>query len=352
MNLFRKKFRKAGLPPGWLSVPEGVSKEKPELTLFRYNEDSLIEKKITVDELETVHRDQYVGWINVDGLGDINVFETIGKQFGIHDLALEDILNVDQRPKIEEHDGYFLIIIKMIYHNDKDGSIEVEQVSMVLMEHFVLTFQEKPGDVFTSIRERIRNSKGRIRQRGADYLAFALLDAIVDYYFIVFEQLGEQVTECENEVISNPTPATSARIHVLRNKLIALRRAIWPLRDVISELRKSESDLFSDETEMFFRDLYDHAIQIIEAMETYREMLSGLLDGYQNAVSNKMNEIMKILTIISTMFIPLSFLAGVYGMNFKNMPELKTTWGYPVLLGVMLCVAGLLLLFFKRKKWI
>lgn len=352
MKLFRRKFTKAGLPPGTLWVPEGVSKEKPELTLFRYNEESLVEKKITIDELETVHKDQHVSWINVDGLGDVNVFEAIGKQFAIHDLAMEDILNVDQRPKIEEHDGYFLVVIKMIYHSEINGGIEVEQVSIVLMGHLVLTFQEKPGDVFTSIRERIRNSKGRIRKRGADYLAFALLDAIIDHYFIVFEQLGEQVTACENEVIGNPTAATSARIHLLRNKLIALRRAIWPLRDVISELRKSESDLFSDETELFFRDLYDHTIQIIEAMETYREMLSGLLDGYQNAVSNKMNEIMKILTIISTMFIPLSFLAGLYGMNFKNMPELETTWGYPVLLAVMLCVAGLLLLFFKRKKWI
>lgn len=340
------------MPPGTLAVSEGVAVEKPVLTLFQYDEKNCIEKEITVDEIETPAGDHTVSWINVDGLGDVTVFETIGNLFGIHDLALEDILNIDQRPKIEEHDGYFLIVLKMIYHNENDGNIEVEQVSMVLKRSVVLTFQEKRGDVFSSIRDRIRNSRGRIRKRGNDYLAFALLDAIIDHYFVVFEQLGEQVTACENEVISNPTPATSARIHILRNKLITLRRAIWPLRDVISELKKSESDLFSDETELFFRDLYDHTIQIIEAIETYREMLSGLLDGYQNAVSNKMNEIMKILTIISTMFIPLSFLAGLYGMNFKNMPELETTWGYPVLLGVMLCIAGLLLLYFKRKKWI
>jgi magnesium transporter len=352
MNLFRRSLKKSGLPPGTLTIPEGITPVRPTVTLFEY--DTQILKETAAELLESEIKENFEGiyWLNIDGLGDIKLFRRIGEQFDIHDLSLEDILNIDQRPKIEEHEGYFLIVVKMISWNTTKSEIDVEQVSLILRNNMVLTFQEKPGDVFTSIRERLRNNKGRIRREGADYLAFALLDAIVDNYFVVFEQLGEQITACENEVIHNPTASTSAKIHALRNRLIMLRRAIWPLREVANELKRVESDMFRDETKPYFKDLYDHTLQIIEAMETYRDVLSGLLDGYQNAVSNRMNEIMKILTIISTLFIPLSFLAGLYGMNFKNMPELEWQWGYHMLLAVMGTLAAGLLLFFRKKRWI
>lgn len=352
MKLFKRSLKKRGLPPGTLTVPEGVTTGPPTVTLLQYDSGTFTEKTVTSDETLVHEIPGTVAWLNSDGLGDIELFRRAGREFDIHDLSLEDILNIDQRPKIEEHEGYFLIIVKMIYCNQPTSEIEVEQISLILRDNLVITFQEKPGDVFEGIRERLRNNKGRIRRERADYLLFALLDAIVDNYFMVFEQLGEQITACENEVISSPLPSTSAKIHALRNRLIMLRRAIWPLRDVVSELKRAESDLFGDETKPYFKDLYDHTLQIIEAMETYRDVLSGLLDGYQNAVSNRMNEIMKILTIISTLFIPLSFLAGLYGMNFKNMPELEWPWGYPLLLAVMGLLAAGLLLFFRRKRWI
>ena len=352
MKLFRRRFTKAGLPPGTLMAPQEPDVKKPVITLFQFDKDTITEKSITSEELKELQDTSSVIWINIDGLDDVDIFHTIGELFSIHDLSLEDILNIDQRPKLEEHEGYILAIVKMIYLDSASNQIEVEQVSMILHDNIVFTFQEKPGDVFTPIRERLRNNKGRIRSRGADYLLYALLDAIVDNYYGIFELLGEQITDCENDVINSPSLSTSTKIHSIRNKLILLRRSIWPLRDVVTELRRNESDMFRKDTEPFLRDLYDHTVHNIEAMETYRDMLSGLLDGYNNAVSNRMNEIMKILTIISTLFIPLSFMAGLYGMNFKYMPELEWQWGYPVLLLVMAGVIAGLLLYFRRKKWI
>jgi magnesium transporter len=264
---------------------------------------------------------------------------------------LEDILNTDQRPKIEDFDDYIYIVLRLINYN-QDREVTSEQISLILGRNFVISLQESDGEVFAPILERLRTSKGRIRKSGADYLVYTLMDLIVDNYFVVLEKFGEALEYLEEEVVTKPSTQTLQDIHRFKYDMIMLRKSVWPLREVIGRLERRESDLIQEATGIYFKDVYDHTIVAIDNIETYRDILSGMLDIYLSSISNRLNEIMKVLTIIATIFMPLTFLAGVYGMNFKHMPELEWTWGYPASLGLMLVISLSMLIYFRKKKWL
>ena len=293
-----------------------------------------------------------ITWINIDGLQKISTIEKIGNYFNLHPLVLEDIANTGQRPKMEDYTDYIFVVLKMLQYSEEDNEIKGEQVSLILGSNWVVSFQETEGDVFDPIRERIRTDKGNIRKMGADYLAYVLMDAIVDNYFAVLEKVGEKIEEIEDETVTNPSPETLHTIHDLKRQMIMLRKSVWPLREVISRLERWESKLINESTDIFLRDLYDHTIQVIDAVETFRDMLSGMLDIYMSSVSNRMNEVMKVLTIIATIFLPLTLVAGIYGMNFRIMPELQWEMGYPFALLIMLAVGITMLIYFRRRNWL
>jgi magnesium transporter len=348
----QRRSRKAGLPPGSLIHVGEKKTERAKITIIDYDEQNFQEKEAkAVEECFPFKETATVTWINVDGVHDSEVVGRIGNHFGIHPLILEDIMNTAQRPKMEDMEGYIFVVLRMLSLAGKKRDVVSEQVSLILGSNFVISFQEKEGDVFDSVRDRIRTGKGRLRKMGPDYLAYALLDAIVDNYFLLLEKLGEKVEDIEEELVSDPGRKTLQDIHVLKREMIYLRKSVWPLREVISGLERIESDLIRESTGIFLRDIYDHTIQVIDTVETYRDMLSGMLDMYLSSVSNRMNEVMKVLTIIATIFIPLTFIAGIYGMNFRYMPELGWRWAYFVVLGFMLAVGISMLVFFRRKKW-
>jgi magnesium transporter len=336
-------------------VYTGSYADKPvTLTLIDYDEKNFTERQLGSVEESFVFKDsKTVSWINVDGVHDIGVIEQIGKHFGLHLLILEDIVHVGQRPKMEEHDAHLYIVLKMLSYDPQIRAVESEQVSMVLGPNYLLTFQEHPGDVFEQIRQRIRIDKGRIRKMGSDYLAYALIDAIVDNYFQILEAFGEQIESLEESLLGNSGRDILHDIHRLKRELTLLRKSIWPLRELVAGLDRSETGIMKKETRIFVRDLYDHTIQIMDTIESYRDVASGLLDLYLSIVSNRMNAVMKVLTIIATIFIPLGFIAGVFGMNFENMPELKWHWAYPVGFWslILLLGAGMFYLF-RRNKWL
>lgn len=349
----QKRSSKAGLPPGTL-VHVGEKKvESIRITFIDYDKQNFDEKQVTnIEECLKLKDTSTVSWINIDGLHDTELLEKLGKEFGLHPLVLEDILSTGQRPKFEEYEKHIFLVLKMLSFNEENQSAEAEQVSLILGPNYVISFQERIGDVFEQIRERIRNAKGRIRKMGPDYLAYALIDAIVDNYFIILERLGEKIESMEEEVIGEPTENTVRQIHSLKREMILLRKSIWPLRELIGGLQKSESSLIKETTDIYMRDVYDHTIQIIDTIESFRDMVSGLLDIYLSSLSNKMNAVMKVLTIIATLFIPLTFVAGIYGMNFKYMPELEWRWSYPIVWIIMIAVAVVMVCYFKRKKWL
>lgn len=353
MRLFRRNAARAGLPPGTLT-PAGEKKAEPSsVNVMRYSPaDGCSEKRIDGEEIGRIEAGQGVMWLNCDGLGDVTVIEGIGRRWGIHDLVLEDICHTDQRPKVEDHGDYLFVVLKMIYPEPGGDDMQMEQVALILKDGVVLSFQERAGDVFDTIRTRIRDGKGRIRRMKSDYLAYSLMDAIVDNYFVVMERIGDRIEALEESVIRKPDAETSARIHELRRKILLLRRSVRPLREVVNSLVQSESGLVTKPVRPFFRDLYDHTIQIIDNLELSRDFLSGMLDIYLSSMSNRTNEVMKVLTIIATLFIPLSFLVGVYGMNFQHMPELQWPWSYPVLWGIMLLTTIGFLTYFKKKRWL
>ncbi|HAS16703.1 MAG TPA: magnesium and cobalt transport protein CorA [Nitrospiraceae bacterium] len=352
-KLVKKRTQKSGLPPGTLIHIGEKRTEKVKIRIMDYSDMGL--KEMEADTIETCFpfKDKPTNtWINIEGIHDVRVLERLGESYGFHTLILEDILNTDQRPKMEDHGEYIYVVLKML-NSDKNNSVVIEQISLLLGKNFVISLQEGlEGDVFNPVRERIRSGKGRIRKMGSDYLAYALLDSIVDNYFIVLEKLGEKIEVLEEELITNPKRETLHAIHNLKREMIFLRKSVWPLREVISGLERGESSLISKSTQIFLRDLYDHTIQVIDTVEAFRDMLSGMLDIYLSSVSNKMNEVMKVLTIIATIFIPLTFIAGVYGMNFRNMPEIEWQWGYPLSLLIMGGVAVIMLVFFRKKRWI
>ena len=293
-----------------------------------------------------------VMWLNIDGVHLPEIIEQVGKSFGLHPLVAEDIASTGQRPKMEDFDDYIFVVLRMLRFDGDENETKTEQISIILGNNFVISFQEREGDVFDHIRERLRNNKGRIRKLGADYLAYSLIDAIVDNYFIILEKLGEAIEEIEDKLVTNPSSDTLQTIHDLKREMIFLRKSVWPLREVINRLERSESPLINKSTYVYMRDVYDHTIQVIDAVETFRDLLSGMLDIYLSSISNRMNEVMKVLTVIATIFIPLTFVAGIYGMNFKYMPELDQAWSYPTVLLLMLVVALLMVVYFRRKKWI
>lgn len=343
----------AGLPPGTLRYTGEEPAGPVKITLLDYDESHIEEREIQeIEDSFPFKEKPTVTWINIDGLHEVETLEKIGHHFDIHPLVLEDIIHTEQRPKMEDFDDYLFIIFKMFYHGSDIHHLKTEQVSLLLGPTWVISFQEEEGDVFEPIRQRIRNAKGRIRRRGADYLAYALIDAVVDNYFLVLEKIGEGVEDIEEELIADPSPETLHLIHRLKRELIYLRKSVWPLREVIGGLERLETDLIDKKTGIYLRDVYDHTIQVIDTVETFRDMVSGMLDIYLSSVSNRMNEVMKVLTIIATIFIPLTFIAGIYGMNFAHMPELGWQWSYPLVWLVMGCVAVAMLIYFRRRQWL
>lgn len=325
--------------------------------MLDYCPEHLDERELrSVDEAFPYRGRPTVTWVNVDGLHEPGLLGQLGAHFGVHPLHLEDILNTNQRPKVEITEDTVFLVLKMLSY--AGGELDVEQVSVVLGKDFVLSFQEKPGDVFSPIRQRLRQAHAPIRKAGADYLAYALVDAVVDHYFTVLEGLGEYVEELEEALLEDPSHRAIEDIQRLKRQLILVRRAVWPLREVISTLERRESPLIRESTGVYLRDVYDHTVQAIDTVENFREMIVGMLDIYLSSATRRLNEVMKVLTIIATIFIPLTFITGIYGMNFNpeagplNMPELNWPYGYPAALGVMATAALGMLYYFRRRKWL
>lgn len=351
-SLFRSPAKEIGLPPGSL-IHVGEQKiAEPKFSYLDYNEDIFESRQgVSFDECLQLRATPTVSWINLDGLHDTRLLERFGHEFKLHSLMLEDILNTGHPPKFEEFEKSALVILKMLTYDEKTDRLEAEQISLVLTPNNVLTFQERAGDIFDSVRGRIQRKSGRIRQRGADYLAYALLDCVVDSYFHILEKLGDRLDFLETELINRPSQEVLQQVHILKGQLRFLRKAVWPLRELVNTMIHSESELFNETTNVFLRDLYDHSLHVFDTVENFRETASGLVDLYMSSVSQRMNEIMQVLTIMASIFIPLTFIAGIYGMNFELMPELKWRYGYAMVWGVMsLCVIAMLW-YFKRKKW-
>jgi magnesium transporter len=352
-RMYKRFTNRIGLAPGSIQYMGTRPDASPEITCFLYDQDRFEESdKCTITDIESLDLTTGMHWINIDGIHDEEFIEKIGKKFNLHHLVMENIIQTGQRPKIEDYDEYIFFLIKMLYFAPTGGFIEEEQVSIVLGKNFVISFQEKPGDVFEAIRERIRDPKYRIRRKGSDYLAYSLLDSIVDNYFLILETLGDDIEIVEKEVFAKADSSTIRKIYSMKRKMIMVRKSIWPLREVVSSFIRSENPLISKASYRFLNDLYDHIILLIDTIESYRDMVSGLLDIYLSSVSNKMNEVMKVLTIIATIFIPLTFITGLYGMNFKYMPELFWSWAYFAVLGVMGIITIIMIIYFKRKKWL
>ncbi len=351
-KLLDVKAKKVGLAPGTL-VHVGEQKiKKPELTIIDYDPERFERHvDVSVEQCLPLKDTESVSWINLYGLHDIDLVGSLGGQFGIHHLALEDILNTDHRPKFESFEDYNLIILKMLSFDEASSSVVAEQFSFVFGPHYVLSFQERRGDVFNGVRDRLERKSRRIRNRGTDYLVYALIDSVVDSYFHILERIGDRLMVLEQDLIADPNQDCLNRIYHFKNQLLLLRKSIWPLRELIAAMQKEESPLIDPETQLFLRDLYDHTIQVIETVEIFRDTVSGLLDLYMSSVSNRMNEVMKVLTIMASIFIPLTFIAGIYGMNFEYMPELKWRWAYPAVWMVMGATVLAMIIYFRRKRW-
>jgi magnesium transporter len=353
MKLYKRSSKKAGLSPGTLVHIGEKKTEEVNISVIDYDESQIQEKDAaTVGGCLPFKEKPTVTWINVSGIHDVTVIEEFGKAFNIHPLLLEDIVHSDQRPKLEDYDDYLFLVLRMLRYDEPKEELHSEQVSLILGPNFVISFQEHEGDVFDPVRARIINGKGKVRKMGCDYLAYALIDSIVDNYFLVLEKYGEKIEVLQEEVLSQPTPETLQVIQETKRDMIFLRKSVWPLREAINALQRGESSLVTDDVSVYLRDVYDHTIQVIDTIETFRDMLSATLDVYLSSVSNKMNEVMKVLTIIATIFIPLTFIAGIYGMNFKYMPELEWHWAYPVIWAVIIILGVLMLIGFRRKKWL
>lgn len=343
---------KHGLPPGTMVYTGRRTDEPLRITVIDYDAENLREQAdVSVDACIPLKDTGSVSWINIDGLNDTSVIEKVGAAFGIHPLVLEDILHTTQRPKLEDQGDYLFLVVRMLYTPEGATEVQSEQVSFVLTEHCLISFQERAGDVFDIIRNRIRNNHGRVRKMGADYLLYALMDAVVDNYFIIMESTGEQIESIEQAMMLNPDSALLNQLYRQKRELLYIRKSVWPLREAVGGLERGESPLLKKKTHAYLRDLYDHTIQVIDTVETFRDMLSGVQDLYLSSMGHKTNQVMQVLTVISTVFIPITFVAGVYGMNFKNMPELDWKYGYPAVWFVMILVGIGMLHYFRRKKW-
>ncbi len=351
-RILGRRQRRAGTSPGTIEYAGERKITEPRITIMRYDAGA-------VDELEAASLEQCrehsrrgpVTWINLDGLHDTQIVRSLGEHFGLHPLVLEDIVTTTQRPKFEDHEGYLFFVLRMLTFESDKNEVQSEQISLILTPACLLTFQENIGDCFAPVRQRIRQGQGRLRTLGPDYLAYALTDAIVDNYFIVLEQVGTRIEELEDLLVERPHPQHLHAVHELKREMILLRKAVWPLREVVASLERTDSPLINDKINIFLRDLYDHTVQAIDAVESFRDLLASLQDLYLSSVSNRMNEVMKVLTIIATVFIPLTFLAGVYGMNFEHMPELRWRFGYLACWAAMVAIAVGLLAYFRKKRW-
>ena len=349
----RRRSEKSGLSPGTL-LHVGTKPSAPvRIQVYDYAPQKCEEREFTVIEECFPYLDTpAVTWVNIDGIHDTKLIESIGTKIGLHPLVLEDIVNTEQRPKLEDHEHHLFAVMKMLSYDTKAREVVVEQLSIVLGPTYVITFQEAPGDAFESVRARIRNAKGRHRKLGADYLFYSLLDAVVDEYFLGLESLGDVIEDLEMKLLARPNRELPQTIYRLKRELMNFRKAIWPTREILSAAERTESRLIHKSTKIYLRDVYDHAIQAIETLEVCRELASGLMEMYLSSVSNRMNEVMKVLTLIATLFMPLTFIAGIYGMNFEHMPELGWSWSYPIGFWALIAtIAGMMLWFFWRKKW-
>ncbi len=348
-----RRKKKVGLPPGTLIYTGDKVKEETQIkvtdyTADRFNSEEFKEIQMDLTKIEK----PFIKWIDIYGLTQIKVIEEIGRQFNLHPLVLEDILSPNQTPKLEDFGNYIFAVLQKLSWNQEKEDFDYEQISLILGENYVISFQERDTNLFNPIYERIHVPKGKVRVMGADYLFYVLIDIIIDDYFIVIEKVGENIENIEDILIKNPEPATLQNIYRLKRSSIELRKSIWPIREVINKLQREQSNLIGDELHIYLRDIYDHIFRISDLLENYRDIIFGMLDMYLSSVSNRMNDIMKVLTIISTIFIPISFLAGFYGMNFHYMPELSKPMAYPILIMIMASIALVMLYFFKRKKWI
>ncbi|MBN1826552.1 MAG: magnesium/cobalt transporter CorA [Candidatus Eisenbacteria bacterium] len=352
-RLFRRTAERAALSPGTVAYLGEKKVERVRIRTIRYDKERFDENdEATLEGALAEAGGAGILWIDVIGLHDTAVLGAIGERYGIHPLVLEDIVNTGQRPKMEDHGDYIYAVFRMFSLDEGESRLGSEQVSLLLGPNWVISFQEREGDVFGPVRERLRRGKGRSRSLGADYLAYALLDAAVDAYFVVLEVFGERIEEIEERLVENPDPETLQSIHELKREMILLRRATFPLRELASAMERTETKLVRKTTGIFLRDLYDHTVQVADGVESLRDILSGLQDLYLSSMSNRMNEVMKVLTIAATIFVPLTFVAGIYGMNFEHMPELGWRWSYPIFWVAVILLGGGMFAWFRRKRWI
>lgn len=354
VSFFPKRSKKAGLSPGSLVYIGEDRKKSTKITVIDYDSKNIQKKSIKkIEECFIFRTKPTITWIDIDGIQDTSIFAKLGDCYGFHPLILEDILNTDQRPKLEDFSSYLFIVLKMLSYDGKEKKVKNEQLSLILGSNFLISFQEnKKGDIFTSLRERLKNSQSRVRKMGADYLAYSLLDTVVDNYFFILEEVGEDIELLEDELLRDPSNSVLKEIHHLKREMIFLRKSIWPLREVVNRLMRSETALIKNTTDIYLKDVYDHTIQIIDTIEAYRDILASMLEIYLSSMNNRLNSIMKVLTAITTIFMPLTFITGLYGMNFQYLPLVQWTGGFFVVLGLSLIIVVIMLVFFNRRKWL
>lgn len=354
LDAYVKGGSKVGLAPGTLVHIGDKKVEKVRIKVVMYNNETIVEKELNNVEECLQFKDQPGTnlWINVDGLDQIEIIEKLGSYFDIHPLTLEDVLNTGQRPKMDDFESYIYAVLKMILLNKEDKDVVIDQVSIIFGYNYILSFMESEVSIFDLLKERLNNPASRLRKNGVDYLAYGLIDCIIDNYFLILEYFGEEIEDLEDELIIHPTPETLKTIQKYKRDMIILRKSVWPLREMINGMQQIESEIIKDTTRVYLRDVYDHSVRVIESIEDFRDILSSMVDIYLSSVSNKMNDIMKVLTIIATIFIPLTFIVGVYGMNFDYMPELHWTWGYPAIMLFMALIGISMFAYFKKKRWV
>lgn len=352
-KLMRSRSRKTALPPGSLVYVGDDAPHATRITMIDYDEQRVTERDLARIEECLAFRDQTsVTWINVDEINEPGLIATFGRVLGFHPLMLEDIMNTEQRPKLEDHGDYLYIVLKMLAWNAERGEIDIEQLSLVIGKNYIISFQERPGDYFDPLRARIREAVGRARKLGADFLAYALLDVVIDHYFLILDKLGERIEKVEDAVITRPLAETPAQIHALKRELLFVRRAVWPMREVMTSLRHLDTPLIARGTGIFLRDLQDHVEQVIDGVDTYQTLLSGLLDNYLSTISNRTNAVMRVLAVFSAVFMPLTFITGIFGMNFRDMPPLEWSWGFGGTLTAMAVMGIAMVLYFRSRRWL
>ncbi|MDO6657655.1 magnesium/cobalt transporter CorA [Anaerobacillus sp. 1_MG-2023] len=351
-KLRRNRTQKKGMPPGSLVYIGDKQTEEVTVSAIAFDSNGMEEfEDVSIDKIKTLIDSDQVAWINVNGVHNVQLVDQISKKLGLHPLTTEDILNTDHRPKIDFFEDHLLSIVKMLDLSPESTDLDIEQVSFILMENTVVTFQEKRGDLFDPVRLQLQESKGRIRKSGADFLYYSLLDVIFDQYLIIMDEMDDRIAELEGMIMEDPDNHSLQDINQYKNTILQLKKTVWPVREVVNKLINRKVPYIKEDISFYLQDIHDHIVQANDMVETSRGQLYGLLDVYYSSLSMKMNEIMKVLTIVSTIFIPLTFIAGIYGMNFTNMPELSWEWSYPAVWIVMIIITGLMLVYFKRKNW-